>query len=155
SPTLSLHAALPIYFLLSPERAVLSDTNPDLICAYQGVKSYPHEVEEHLRRHQASHSSEYYYKVRMAEPTSLPERAARVIYLNRTCFNGIYRVNRKGQFNVPVGTRTQVVFESDNFPTISRVLQSAEIHQADFEGIIERANQGDLVFADPPYTVRH
>ncbi|MGW3993944.1 DNA adenine methylase [Amycolatopsis sp. NPDC004772] len=144
-----------VYFHLKPRRAILGDSNPDLICAYQGIKAYPREVEEQLRRHHAHHSSEYYYQVRNSEPDNLPERAARVIYLNRTCFNGIYRVNRQGKFNVPVGTRSQVVFDTDDFPATSRLLRSARIHLADFEQTIKRAKEGDLVFADPPYTVRH
>lgn len=144
-----------VLFYLKPKKAVLGDANPDLICAYQGVQKYPHEVEEQLRYHHARHSSEYYYQVRESQPDSLPERAARVIYLNRTCFNGIYRVNRQGKFNVPIGSRTQVVFETDNFSAVSKLLKPARIYLSDFERTIDRAKDGDLVFADPPYTVRH
>lgn len=144
-----------VYFHLGPRRAILGDANPDLICAYHGVQAFPREVEEQLRRHHAKHNSEYYYQVRDSEPDNLPERAARVIYLNRTCFNGIYRVNRLGKFNVPVGSRSQVVFETDDFSATSRLLRSARIYLSDFERTIERAKEGDLIFADPPYTVRH
>jgi len=144
-----------VFFHLRPKRAILGDANPDLICAYQGVQAYPHEVEEQLRCHHDRHSEEYYYQIRESEPDSLPGRAARVIYLNRTCFNGIYRVNRKGKFNVPIGSRNQVVFETDNFPAVSKLLKSARIYLSDFERTIDRARAGDLIFADPPYTVRH
>jgi DNA adenine methylase len=78
-----------------------------------------------------------------------------MIYLNRTCFNGIYRVNLDGKFNVPRGTKNVVLDESDNFEQISKLLSGAEIMLTDFEAMIDDAMAGDFVFADPPYTVRH
>jgi DNA adenine methylase len=82
-------------------------------------------------------------------------RAARMIYLNRTCFNGMYRVSLAGKFNVPKGTRSSVLLSTDNFKGVARVLRNAELLSCDFEQVIDRADQGDFVFADPPYTVNH
>lgn len=108
-----------------------------------------------LMRHHSNHSEEHYYKIRSHVPEDVVEQAARIIYLNRTCFNGIYRVNRDGKFNVPIGTRTNVVFPTDDFEGIARLLRTATVRVADFEKTIDQAMSGDLVFADPPYTVRH
>jgi DNA adenine methylase len=78
-----------------------------------------------------------------------------MIYLNRTCFNGIYRVNCKGEFNVPMGTKTSVVLDTDDFETISKLLQNVALTVGDFSEVISQANVDDFIFADPPYTVRH
>lgn len=82
-------------------------------------------------------------------------RAARFIYLNRTCWNGLYRVNLSGRFNVPLGTKTNVLLPTDNFIHASRALTDASLQSCDFERTIDRAGRGDFIFADPPYTVRH
>jgi DNA adenine methylase len=82
-------------------------------------------------------------------------KAARFIYLNRTCFNGIYRVNLNGAFNVPKGSKTEVVFEEDDFGSTSRALRKAKIRTSDFEALVDAAGANDFIFADPPYTVRH
>lgn len=77
------------------------------------------------------------------------------MYLNRTCWNGLYRVNRKGQFNVPKGTKSTVIFPHDDFQAVSDALQSAELSACDFEETIAQCQAGDLLFVDPPYTVKH
>jgi len=107
------------------------------------------------RSHHNKHSKEYYYKVRQIKPADPAEKAARFIYLNRTCWNALYRVNLKGEFNVPIGTKTNVVLGSDDFEGVSRLLQDVTITHLDFEEVIDRAEEGDLIFADPPYTVKH
>lgn len=78
-----------------------------------------------------------------------------MIYLNRTCFNGIYRVNANGDFNVPKGSKDSVLLDTDDFEAVSMALQHASIYLCDFETLIDNAQEGDFVFADPPYTVRH
>ena len=98
-----------VYFHLCPEKAVLSDTNQELITTYRAVKEDWRKVVAMLQRHNKSHSEEHYYQTRESRPTSPAGKAARMIYLNRTCFNGIYRVSRKGDFNVPKGTRASVL----------------------------------------------
>ena len=78
-----------------------------------------------------------------------------MLYLNRTCFNGIWRVNRQGEFNVPMGTKTRVVFDGESFGEIAEALKGAVLHVRDFEQTIEVAGGGDVIYADPPYTVAH
>ena len=93
--------------------------------------------------------------MRELEPQCMIERAARFLYLNRACWNGLYRVNRKGRFNVPIGTKQKVAFESDDFEGVSRLLKKMELRCADFEEVVDKASYKDFVFVDPPYTVKH
>jgi DNA adenine methylase len=144
-----------VFFFLQPRQALLGDINADLIATYNGIKEDPVALESLLQKHHESHSKRHYYKVRHLEPIDPIERAARLIYLNRTCFNGIYRVNLQGKFNVPMGTKDSVVLGTDDFEQVASVLANAEIRVSDFKNLIEEAIQDDLIFADPPYTVRH
>lgn len=144
-----------MFFHLQPTRAVLADVNPDVIAAFNGIKSNYRYIERSLSYHQRSHSNEHYYRVRSMVPRNNLQRASRMIYLNRTCFNGIYRVNKEGQFNVPIGSKTNVILPSDNFEAVASLLANADIFRRDFEETIGMARNGDFVFADPPYTVRH
>jgi DNA adenine methylase len=93
--------------------------------------------------------------MRSFQPRSIFTKAARFIYLNRTCWNGLYRVNRRGDFNVPMGSRSKVVFDDDAFDKISKILKGADLVVSDFEDLINESDKGDFVFVDPPYTVRH
>ena len=144
-----------VFFYLKPAKAILGDINPELIAAYQGIQRDWISVEELLEQHEDSHDEAYYYQVRDERPRNCVKQAARLIYLNRTCFNGIYRVNLDGRFNVPKGTRDSVLFDADNFSEVSRCLAKAELHVSDFEMLVNRAKENDFVFADPPYTVTH
>lgn len=144
-----------VYFHLKPSQAILGDLNGDLITAYIGIKEDAAGVYSALERHHLSHCKEYYYEIRETVPASLTARAARVIYLNRACFNGIYRVNRQGRFNVPIGTRKHIVRDADHFPATASLLAGADLRHSDFEPLVDEAQAGDLVFLDPPYTVRH
>lgn len=144
-----------IFFALSPHRAILSDANTELIETYKAIAKNWHLVVKHLKQHQELHSRDYYYEMRASQPRGQFERAAKFIYLNRTCWNGLYRVNRRGEFNVPIGTKDSVLLDSDDFELTSRLLENAEILTSDFEQQIDRAQKGDFVFVDPPYTVKH
>ncbi|MBC5767226.1 DNA adenine methylase [Ramlibacter albus] len=144
-----------VYFSLLPERALLSDKNSELINVYQVLQSDPAQLAKLLQEHQKNHSDEYYYSMRDYAPTNPHRQAARFVYLNRTCWNGLYRVNLKGEFNVPIGTKTSVVLPDDDWRAVSRMLKRAEIVCSDFEVAIDTAGKGDVVFADPPYTVKH
>lgn len=144
-----------VFFSMQPKLATLSDINEELIECYSVLRDDWQNVVERLHYHQLHHSKDHYYIVRNSKPRSLTNRAARFIYLNRTCWNGLYRVNLKGEFNVPVGTKTNVLMESDNFEDLSALLRNAELLVADFENVIDKASDGDFIFADPPYTVRH
>lgn len=144
-----------VYFHVMPKTAVLADTNAELIATYQAVKDAPELVLKHLKVHSRRHSAKYYYAVRSLLPRTAATRAARFIYLNRTCFNGLYRVNMRGVFNVPKGTKSSVLLPTDDFDAVSRLLQSARLVQQDFSETIADASEGDFVYADPPYTVNH
>lgn len=146
-----------VFFYLRPRDAVLNDVNPEVVAAYQAIKERWVGLKKSLAHHQRSHNADdnYYYDVRAKSPTKLVPRASRMIYLNRTCFNGIYRVNRLGEFNVPRGSKDSVLMETDDFRSMAEVLANADLRVGDFEAIIDEAGEDDLVFADPPYTVRH
>lgn len=144
-----------VFFTLRPRSAVLSDRNRELVGAYRALQTQSKAVERHLAEHQERHSKSHYYKVRDVIPETFAKRAARFIYLNRTCWNGLYRVNLHGRFNVPIGTKSAVLMESDDFESVSKVLRRADISHADFQISVSQAKAGDVIFCDPPYTVRH
>jgi DNA adenine methylase len=141
-----------VFFHLKPERAVLADCNAELIAVYSAVAWRRKILESLLLEHQKKHGKVHYYHVRDNVPVDPVERAARTLYLNRTCFNGMYRVNLAGEFNVPKGTRTAVVMD---LASSAGLLRRADLRVSDFEAIIDEADTGDLVFADPPYIVGH
>ena len=144
-----------VYASLTPSHAVLSDFNGELINTYMQVKYNWKGVLEGLTDMQKKHSREFYYKTRGIKAQNQIERAVKFIYLNRTCFNGLYRVNRNGQFNVPIGTKTSVVLPDDNFQGWAHALRNTHLCVSDFEQMIDQTHKGDLIFADPPYTVLH
>lgn len=144
-----------IFFSLQPTSAILGDKNERLIEAYQAIKNDWEKVREILITHHKNHSVEYYYEMRRRKCRTQETRAAQFIYLNRTCWNGLYRVNRQGEFNVPVGTKTNVLLSTDNFEMVSKLLAGAELISGDFESVIDKSRAGDFVFVDPPYTVKH
>lgn len=144
-----------VFFHLTPARAVLSDVNPKLINAYRAVQSDWRLVEDELKRMQRLHSREFYYQERDRERRRMHTKAAQFLYLNRTCWNGLYRENLSGRFNVPIGTKSQVIMPDDDFEHASKLLENAELSICDFEETLSRAGQDDLVFLDPPYTTAH
>ncbi|HEM7769504.1 DNA adenine methylase [Acinetobacter baumannii] len=144
-----------LFFNIQPTHAIINDVNPKLIEVYKAIKIDPLGIENRLKVHHEKHSKEYYYYIRSLNLENSLDEAAKFIYLNRTCFNGIYRVNLKGEFNVPIGTKDQVLLECDNFQKVSECLQNVDIYSGDFERIIDMANEGDFLFIDPPYTVSH
>jgi DNA adenine methylase len=144
-----------VYFHLNPKRAILSDINLELIETYNAIRNDWISVVKELKKHHLKHSKTYYYHVRSLDPYKQSERAARFIYLNRTCWNGLYRVNLQGKFNVPMGTKTKVYSDDDDFQSTSKTLKNAVIKCSDFERVIDQAQSGDFVFVDPPYTGAH
>lgn len=144
-----------VFFHLQPKKAFLSDINPEVIAAYKAIQTNWKSIKRSLQYRQKNHSEDYYYKVRDRIHSQIIQRASRMIYLNRTCFNGIYRVNQLGQFNVPIGSKTNVLLDSDNFEKISALLKNVNLQACDFEKTINLAQVNDLIFVDPPYTVRH
>ena len=145
-----------MFFALRPSKSILADCNSRLIEAYVAIRDEPEKIAAALGRYQESHSDDFYYSERKRQyPDSATQRAAQLIYLNRTCWNGLYRVNRRGEFNVPRGTKTSVVLDSDDFGAVSEVLEHAELLAQDFEQTLGQAGNGDLVYVDPPYTANH
>lgn len=143
------------FFATQPKKSVLSDSNERLIELYTVIRDELDKFEEHLKKHAQCHSKDYYYQLRGEKLGNPAARAAQFLYLNRTCWNGLYRENLKGQFNVPIGTKQNVIFEADDFPGWSRALAGVRLACRDFEESIDEANEGDFAFVDPPYTVRH
>ena len=130
----------------------LSDQNQNLLDAYIGVRDHLEEIIKQLQGHKARHSEEHFYQTRATVPSTLPARAARVIYLNKTCYNGLYRENSKGQFNVPMGRyKNPLICDEDNLRAASRALQRADIGRRDFREVLGHAKKGDLIYFDPPY----
>jgi DNA adenine methylase len=145
-----------VFFALRPRQAVLSDANPELINAYSQVQSNVDEVIKELSLHQAKHSKTHYYAVRSNPPVDLPARAAWFLYLNRTCYNGLWRVNSKGVFNVPMGSyKNPRILDAERLRNASKALKRARIVCGDFESVVARARPrpvfGDIVYFDPPY----
>ena len=136
------------------ESAVAGDINPDLITTYQAIASNPTEVWNALDEHSRSHSRHHYALQRSNRPVTSIEVAAQFIYLNHTSFNGLYRVNQTGVFNVPMGDRN-VRTSLDELTRASEALARTEFLPADFQVICLMARPGDLVVLDPPYTVKH
>lgn len=132
--------------------AVLSDINAELIDTYIAIRDHVAEVIRILS--EFPYSKEFYYEIRAKDPwtLSLPERAARMIYLNKTGYNGLYRVNRRGQFNVPFGRyKSPKYLDRENLLAVSQALQKVEIVCTSFETVVEKAQPGDWVYFDPPY----
>jgi DNA adenine methylase len=144
-----------VYFHLAPTTALIADSNSDLIKTYLELRSNWRLVERALKRHDRNHSERYYYAERARKHLVAHEQAAQFIYLNRTCWNGLYRVNLRGQFNVPIGTKTAVHLDTDDFGCVSALLRQAKIVTSDFESIVDQARGGDFLFVDPPYITRH
>jgi DNA adenine methylase len=140
-----------LFFELSPVSAVLSDANVELITCFQSVAKDPHAVMNLLDA--MPNTPEYFANVRRQETDDLSaeERAARVIYLNKTSFRGLWRVNKRGQFNTPYGAYDRPLYNPDTMLRASKALAGVEILACDFEKSIDRAEQGDWVFLDPPY----
>ena len=148
-----------LFFYLAPQlqaqgkRAFLSDLNPELVNVYQCVRDEVDDLIERLSEHKQQHDQTHYYEVRsqlQAEPVA---RAARFIYLNKTCYNGLYRENSKGLFNVPMGRyKNPKICAPDLLRAASSALQIAEISERPFSTVLERArDSGDFVYFDPPY----
>lgn len=149
-----------VLFSLQPRKSVINDTNRELINCYRVIRDNPDDLLKLCEQHQYNNSKEYYYKLRRQDrdpdfqKLSLIERAARIIYLNKTCFNGLFRVNSQGQFNVPYGDYASPVIAD---PTVIKAVslflnkRSIEIYEGDFKNAVLSAKKGDFVYFDPPY----
>ena len=154
-----------LFIDLQKGNTVINDFSNELIGAYKTIKTNPLQLMKLLDKHELNHSlnpKEYYYSIRELdrsadwEKVNLLEKTARMIYLNKSCFNGLYRVNKKGFFNVPTSGREKVnTYDKDNILELSRFLneQKILIMNGDFEKCVTNAKKGDFIFFDPPYDV--
>lgn len=141
-----------VYFALqNPKESFLSDTNDELINTFICVKDNPRRVIDYLQNY--SNDEDSYYSVRESEPRGKYQRAARFLYLNAYSFNGLYRVNKKGKYNVPYGHRKNISIDYDKILLTSEKLKNANLKVQDFAKAKENIKSGDLVFLDPPYVV--
>ena len=149
-----------LFFELAPKDAIINDFNSELINCYQQIKDNPSELIKSLSKHKESNSKEYYLNLRSADRDSRiekmnnVERAARIMYMLRVNFNGLYRVNSKNQFNVPYGRyKNPQIVDSDLIVSISQYLNENTIHilNGDFEEAVKDVEAGDFVYFDPPY----
>jgi len=141
-----------VFFDLLPKKAELSDSNNELVTTYNVIKNHVDELIKSLKKHKYDKS--YYLKVRAKQPEDLSsvEVASRFIYLNRTGFNGMYRVNSKGEFNVPFGKYTNpIICDEENLRKVSKALQKVTIKKQDYKSVLTKAKKGDFVYFDPPY----
>lgn len=144
-----------LFFKLKPDSALLADMNSHLINCYRQIARKPKEVWEKLQEHKNKDSKEYYNSIRDTglDSGTVVDRAAFFLYLNKTAFNGIFRVNKSGKFNVPYGTvRSSSSWISlEELRGVSKYLQVAEFYVGSFEDACKQANKGDFVYLDPPY----
>ena len=137
---------------LGRKKACLSDTNANLVTAYQGVRDECETIVDLLKAHKQRHNKEYYYAMRAEKPRTPAESAARIIYLNKTCFNGLYRENSKGEFNVPMGKyKDPIICDEANLRAVSDALRRAKLNRRPFESVLDHVQPGDFVYFDPPY----
>lgn len=137
---------------------IMNDTNVELYNVFLAIKNEPSKLMEALDKHSIKHSHDYYYEIRELDrkknytKTSYIDRAARMIYLNKTCYNGLFRVNSKGYFNVPIGRQKKYkIYDKDNIMSVHETLKKIDIKNKDFSVVIKECKPGDIVYFDPPY----
>ena len=143
-----------LFFHIKPSNAILSDTNKDLIECYETVQKRPDAISTYLEQHLSNTCEGYYYKMREKYNTSKHSiaRAALFIYLNKTCFNGIWRVNKKGEFNVPYGFKEPPALPSkEELRNVSISLSNVELIHSDYKEAVKNAKRDDFIYFDPPY----
>lgn len=146
--------AASLFFALRPAKAVLSDLNEHLIACYESVRDAPSAVAAYLRDHARNNTPDYYYRVRdeYNQRKFSAAQASRFIYLNKTCFNGVFRVNRKGEFNVPYGDKSNPTFPDRSWlEEAGAALRKSELLTIPFETAIGMVRKNDFIYLDPPY----
>ena len=152
-----------LLFELAPKKAVINDSNKELMNVYNVLCDYEkyNKMCKILNSYESKHSEEFYYEIRNKDRSKATfnrmsdyTKAARTIYLNKACFNGLYRVNSKNEFNVPFGKKTKInTYEGENILTVHMYLtmNNIDIRCMDFEDAVRDAKEGDFVYFDPPY----
>ncbi|MBF0564773.1 MAG: DNA adenine methylase [Nitrospirae bacterium] len=151
-----------LLFHLQPKKAVINDSNAEIANCYEVIRDYPDELIADLQEHNRKNNEEYYYEVRDSDrkpeykTSTKIQRAARILYLNKTCYNGLFRVNSQGQFNVPFGRyKKPAIVNEAVIRAASSYLKQNEltILHGDFKQAVNEAKEGDFVYFDPPYDV--
>jgi DNA adenine methylase len=142
-----------LFLELAAPKAILGDLNSDLIDTYSIIRNHPRAVWNRISK--MSHDPDFYYELRSIPPKSLKDldRAARFVYLNRFCFNGVYRTNKQGNFNVPRGSGRLSVPDVKAFLDFSKSLENAKLECTDFESLVSKTKNGDFLYLDPPYAL--
>lgn len=149
-----------VFFELQPKKAVINDYNAELINVYTTVRDLPEELIKKLEEHNSNNSEDYYYEMRALDRTleyatlSSIDKAARILYLNKTCYNGLYRVNSSGQFNSPYGKyKNPNIVNATTIRAMSKYLRNPKItiKQGDYRDALKGLRQGAFVYLDPPY----
>lgn len=149
-----------VFFAIQPKQAKINDASKELINVYKQIKNHSKRLIEILKVHEKNHSKEYYYQIRKLdrnasyEKLNDLEKAARFIYLNKTCFNGLYRVNKSNQFNTPIGKyKNPLICDEENIIQVGKLFKNNKvvISNNDFEKFLKDAKKGDFVYLDPPY----
>jgi len=144
--------------ILKDKKVYLFDINEELINTYKVIRDYPHELIEKLKEFKTKHNKEFYYQIRELDRNKNYKnldnitKAARFIYLNKTCFNGLYRVNKKGYFNVPIGSyKNPQIVDEENILAVSIALKDATIKHCNYKEVLQYAQKSDFIYFDPPY----
>lgn len=141
-----------VFFDLLPENAYLSDLNKELVITYNVIKNEVEKLIDSLKKHQ--NTKEYFLEIRakIANDMTNLEIASRFIYLNKTAFNGMYRVNKSGNFNVPYGKYSNpTICDEENLRRVSKNLKNVTIAHSDYKIVLKKAKKGDFIYFDPPY----
>ena len=140
-----------LFFHLAYDNSIINDNNPEIINLYQEISKRPKLIIEELEKYK--NNEKFFYALRNSSPKTSIKKAARTIFLNRTCFNGLYRVNKKGQFNVPYGKSQNINFvDKKNLLLASKILKKTKIYNLDYKFIMQKfCKKKDFVFLDPPY----
>lgn len=141
-----------VFLALRPRRAIISDLNVDLIEAYRIIRRHPDKVFNLVSA--MPDTDPFYYELRAMPVSEIDDltRAARFVYLNRHCFNGVYRTNRSGVFNVPKGSKAGVIPTKEQFQSFAKAMRKASLRSNDFEKTLKQASEDDFVYLDPPYS---
>lgn len=140
------------------KECIINDANKELINVYMALKKDYIRLCEILDIHKQNHDHDYYYKIRALDRSDdylnmdMIEKAARTVYLNKTCYNGLYRVNRKNEFNVPIGQQKKIsIYDKNNIIDVVKLLDKVTVYNKDYSVVLKQCKPGDVVYIDPPY----
>lgn len=146
-----LGGAAVFFSIENDNQKFVNDLNEEIINLYRVIKDNPYELMSQLDEYIKLYSKEFYYQLRNEKFDCEIKRASRILFLNKSCFNGLYRTRRDGSFNTPIGSPIKTFYEKENILGCSELLKKTEITNLDFEEVLSKTQKGDLVYCDPPY----